>query len=109
MSGSPESSSAVVSVAISPPTMISCRLASDVATPRFCSISRMRSPSCLELLEHVDQVLDDRRREPLGRLVHDQELRVRQQRASDRQHLLLATGELRAAVRFRSASRGKSS
>ncbi len=35
-------------------------------------------------------------REPLGRLVHDQELRVQEQRAGDREHLLLAAGELRA-------------
>ena len=46
----------------------------------------------------VDQVLDDRRREPFRGLVHDQERRVRQQRAADREHLLLSTGELRAAV-----------
>ena len=57
-----------------------------------------REPFLLELLERLDQVLDDRRREPLGRLVHDQERRVREQRARDREHLLLAAGELRAAV-----------
>ena len=37
-------------------------------------------------------------REALGGLVHDQELRVQHQRAADREHLLLAAGELRAAV-----------
>src|SRR5438128_5079040 len=36
--------------------------------------------------ERLDQVLDDRRREPLGRLVHDQQPRVRQQRPADREH-----------------------
>ena len=96
--GRSESAGAVVSVAIWPPTMTSCRSASEVATPRFCSISRMRSPSSSSVLNDLDQVLDDRRREPLGGLVHDQQLRVRQERAADREHLLLAAGELRAAV-----------
>src|SRR4051812_47338531 len=51
-----------------------------------------------EPLERLDQHLDDRRREPLGRLVHDQEPRVGEQRAADREHLLLAAGELHPAV-----------
>src|SRR5439155_27183626 len=38
------------------------------------------------------------RREPLGRLIHDQELRVEQQRAPDLYLLLLPSGELRSAV-----------
>ena len=57
-----------------------------------------REPGLLERAEDADQVLDDRRREALGRLVHDQEQRVRQQRAPDGEHLLLAARELRAAV-----------
>ena len=36
-------------------------------------------------------------REPFGRLVHDQQLRVREQGAADREHLLLAARELRGA------------
>ena len=59
-----------------------------------------REAFSLELLERLDEVLDDRRRKPLGGLVHDQERRVREQRARDREHLLLATGELRASVPF---------
>src|SRR4051794_5911261 len=51
-----------------------------------------------EPLERLDQRLDDRRREALGRLVHDQEPRVGEQCAADREHLLLAAGELHAAV-----------
>ncbi len=41
---------------------------------------------------------DDDRGEPLRRFVHHQEARVLQQGAADRQHLLLAAGQLAAAV-----------
>ena len=43
---------------------------------------------------------DDHRREALGRLVHDEKTRIRQQRAGNRQHLLLAARKLTAAVGF---------
>src|SRR3954451_6369443 len=48
--------------------------------------------------ERLDQHLDDRGRQPLRRLVHDEQPRVCQQRPPDGEHLLLATGQLRAAV-----------
>ena len=51
-----------------------------------------------ELPECLDQALDDRGGKPFGRLIHDQQLRVRQQRTTDREHLLLPARELRAAV-----------
>ena len=51
-----------------------------------------------ERLQHRRDLLDDHRREALGRLVHHQQLRVEEQRARDREHLLLAAGELGAAV-----------
>ena len=54
-------------------------------------------PSSTSALQVVDHLLDDRRREALGRLVHDQQLGVREQRAADREHLLLAAGELGGA------------
>ena len=41
---------------------------------------------------------DDERRQPFGRLVEDQQQRIGQQRAADREHLLLAARELLAAV-----------
>ncbi len=53
-----------------------------------------------EVLEHRHHLVDDDRREALGRLVHDEEPRVGEQRARDREHLLLAAGELRTAVRL---------
>ena len=98
MSGSPASVSAVVSVAISPPIMISCRFASDSRDAEVLLDQQDAQTVLLEPPEHLDQVLDDRRRQALRGLVHDQELRVGQQRASDRQHLLLAARELRATV-----------
>ncbi len=50
--------------------------------------------------EHFLDLRHDHRRQALGRLVHDQEARVGHQRARDGQHLLLAAGELSAAVVF---------
>src|SRR5437016_829281 len=55
-------------------------------------------PFVLEALAGVHELFDYGRREPLGRLIHDQELRVEQQRATDCEHLLLTSGELRSAV-----------
>ena len=74
----------------SPVTITSWRSASEVATPRFCSTTSSPMPPAARSLIVCDQPLDDGRREALGRLVHDQQLRVGQQRAADREHLLLA-------------------
>src|SRR5439155_9367139 len=57
-----------------------------------------RKPFLFELRERLDEVLDDRRRKALGGLVHDQERRVRDQGARNREHLLLTAGELRTTV-----------
>ena len=48
--------------------------------------------------QHLDDLVDDDRRQPLGRLVHHQQARIAQEAAADGQHLLLAAGELGAAV-----------
>ncbi len=48
--------------------------------------------------QHLLDLADDDGRQPLGGLVHDQQLRIAQQRARDRQHLLLAARKLRAAI-----------
>ena len=48
--------------------------------------------------QHLLDLRDDDGREPFGRLVHDEQARVGQQRARDRQHLLFAARELAAAV-----------
>ena len=57
-----------------------------------------REPLRLEELERLDEALDDRRREALRGLVHDEDPRVRDEGAADREHLLLAAGELGSTV-----------
>src|SRR5215218_1954740 len=52
----------------------------------------------LEALQAGPDLGPDERRQALRRLVEDEELRVRHQRPSDREHLLLAAGELRAEM-----------
>ena len=51
-----------------------------------------------EAHQHLLDLADDHRREALGRLVHHQQARIGEQRARDREHLLLAAGELAAAI-----------
>ena len=48
--------------------------------------------------QRFQQFLDNDGRQPLGRLVQQQHFRVRGQRPADRQHLLLAAGELVAEI-----------
>jgi hypothetical protein len=67
--------------------------ATSIATPRFCSIS-----STEIALQHLRYLLHDHRGQPLGRLVHHEEDRVEEERPRDREHLLLAAGELGAPV-----------
>src|ERR1043165_3242649 len=50
----------------------------------------------LETADGVTDLLDDDRSQPLGRLVEQQHARSGAQDAADRQHLLLAAGELRS-------------
>ena len=82
-----------------PLTMIATCSATAVATPMFCSMTQDRHVAFLgERDQHLARPVDDDRRQALGRLVHDQQPRIAEQRAGDRQHLLLAAGELRAAI-----------
>ena len=86
---------------IRPLIMIATFSATAVATPIFCSTTRTPiSPSSPSEIKISLDLLDDHRREALGRLVHHQEVRVEQQRARDREHLLLAAGELRCRGSF---------
>src|SRR5882757_2480911 len=48
--------------------------------------------------ERLEQFLDNDRRQTLGRLVQQQNFRIERQRAADRQHLLLAAGQLVAEI-----------
>ena len=76
-----------------------CASENSSATRLFCSTSTMDSSlSPRSRSSTAVQRLDDHRREALGRLVHQQHGRIGQQRARDRQHLLLAAGELVAHV-----------
>ena len=52
-----------------------------------------------EVAQRLGQLLDDDRREPLERLIQQQEPRVGHQGARDGEHLLLAARELVALVR----------
>ena len=51
-----------------------------------------------QIADHVHQFLHDDRREPLHRLVQQQQARIDHQRAADREHLLLAARQLVAEV-----------
>ena len=51
-----------------------------------------------QLLHRARQFLDDHRRETFRRFVHQQHARIADERAADRQHLLLAARQLVAAV-----------
>ena len=56
----------------------------------------MVKPCCLSDADGPADLLDDDRREALGRLVEQQQPRAGAQDAADRQHLLLAAGKLGA-------------
>ena len=60
-----------------------------------------------EAHQHFLDLGDDDRRQPFGRLVHDEQLRVGQKRARDRQHLLFAARELAAAMVLAFGKAGK--
>src|SRR5712691_10964383 len=47
----------------------------------------------LQAQESATHLRDDQRREPLGRLIHQQQARISHERAADREHLLLPSGE----------------
>ena len=57
-----------------------------------------RDAAVADQADGVPDLVADERREAFGRLVEDQHARVGQQRARDREHLLLAAGELVAAI-----------
>ena len=60
-----------------------------------------------EAHQHFLDLGDDDRRQAFGRLVHDEQLRVGQKRARDRQHLLFAARELAAAMVLAFGKAGK--
>ena len=72
------------------------RSATSIVRAAFCSTSRIVDALLLQLLEDLEDLVDHQRREAERRLVEEQELRPREQRAGDRELLLLAARELRA-------------
>ena len=64
------------------------------ASLTFCSTSRIDRPSLLEAADRRHDLGDDLRRQAFRRLVHQQDARIRHERPADREHLLLAAGEI---------------
>ena len=60
-----------------------------------------------EARQHVFDLGDNHRRQPFGRFIHDQKMRIGEQRAGDREHLLLAAGQLAAAIVLALGKAGK--
>ena len=78
---------------------IACRV-SDSASFACCSTTITAIPPVGdEIADHAHQLLHDDRREALHRLVEQQQARIHHQRAGDREHLLLAAGQLVAVIR----------
>ena len=82
-----------------PLTMMATFFETAVATPIFCSMtSTEMSPSSPRRTSISSTWATMTGARPFGRLVHDQQMRISQQRARDRKHLLLAARELATAV-----------
>ena len=79
--------------------MIAARSVTPSIFCAFCSTRIADSPSSRMMRrERREQLLDDDRRETLERLVEQDDARIEDQRAADREHLLLAAGELVAEI-----------
>src|SRR5438132_2870281 len=66
-----------------------------------------RLAGALQALETAPDLRADERRQAFRRLVENQEPRIRHERAADREHLLLATGEVAAHARAPATERRK--
>ena len=87
---------------ISPVDSTYPRSAIDSAIAAFCSTISTATPDCVDLLDDLEVLLDERGRQAHRRLVHQQQPRPRHQRPADRDHLLLTArqraGELAAPL-----------
>ena len=84
--------------------------AADVSSAMFafCSTTSTVSPSSAFRCSHdPEQLLDDRRRQPERRLVEHQQPRPGDERAREREHLLLAAAQRAGLLLARAASQGK--
>ena len=77
------------------------RMRNSLATRRangsFCSTSRTVTPVAIQLEDDVADLVHDVRLDAFGRFVEDEQRRFEDERAADRQLLLLAAGEIAAA------------
>ena len=94
----PASSAGGPSNTISPFDRISALSAMRERARKSLSTMTVATPSARIARDGAPDLLGDQRRQPLGRLVDEDQVGVGHQRAADRQHLLLAAGELVAAV-----------
>ena len=79
--------------------MMSTRCESAAMKSRFCSTRIMVRPLLVaQPLQGLDDLVDDRGLDALGRLVEQDETRVAAQAARERQQLLLAAGERAAGA-----------
>ena len=75
------------------------RLVGNLQRDAHVLLDQQHGHSLVAHLRHdAKDLLHDQRRQPLRRFVEDQQPRVQQQRARDRQHFLLAAGKLPPAV-----------
>ena len=81
-----------------PRTIRSTSSATDSASSRFCSTSRIAWPRCAQALHDLLHLQHQARRKALGRLVHQDQLGIGHQGAADRQHLLLAAAQRAARM-----------
>ena len=83
------------------------RSAKASATFNDCSTMIIVWPACLEVLDDAEQFLDDERCQTQRELVDQQDLGLVDQRHGERQHLLLAAGELPRQHRSAVLERGE--
>ena len=69
------------------------RSAIESETFAFCSTTSTATPGLVHLLDDLEAALDEYRSKTHGRLVHEQQLGSRHQRAGHCHHLLLSAGE----------------
>ena len=81
-----------------PFSMMVCRSASFTSALRCLSTIRMAWPSSFRRARHFQMSSAQQRRQPFGCLVENEQLGIGHQGAPDRQHLLLAAGQLVAHV-----------
>ena len=81
-----------------PFTMTCISSATASASFMFCSTNRIVTPCPAQQPDHPGQLAHHQRRQSLAGLIQQQHFRIADQRARDRQHLLLAARQVAAAI-----------